>query len=69
MILFFWIREIGGWALILIALYLIWIGLGFISNMQSPKIFEAAVIMLTGLGILRAGILLIRLSTASRLSK
>jgi hypothetical protein len=67
--MFFWLRELAGWGLILVALYLVRTGLVFISDMQSPRIVESAVVMLTALGILRAGVLLIRISTAARVAK
>jgi hypothetical protein len=67
--MFFWLRELAGWGLILVALYLVRTGLIFISDMQSPRIVESAVVMLTALGILRAGVLLIRISTAARVAK
>jgi hypothetical protein len=67
--MFFWLREIGGWGLIAVSLFLMRMGLAFVSDAQNPKIIEAAVILLTALGILRAGVLLIRISTAARLTR
>jgi hypothetical protein len=67
--MFFWLRELAGWGLILVALYLVRIGLVFISDMQSPRIVESGLVMLTALGILKAGVLLIRISTAARVAK
>jgi hypothetical protein len=66
--MFFWLREIAGWGLVLVALYLIRIGLIFVSDIESPRIVESMVVMLTGLGVLRGGVLLIRVSTAARLA-
>lgn len=63
----FWIREIAGWILVLFALYLIRVGLQFAMELENPKIVESAVISFAGLGVLRAGILLIRVSTAARI--
>ena len=63
----FWIREIAGWALVIFALVLIQTGLGFLSNLDRPKVVEAGVVMLGGLGVLRAGVFLIRISTAARI--
>ncbi len=63
----FWIREIAGWALVLVALYLVRTGLVFLLDVESPKIVEAAIAATAGLGVMRAGILLIRTSTAARL--
>lgn len=60
-------REIGGWALVLFAVYLFRMGLLFVMDLQTPRIFEAAVVVIAGLGVLRAGILLVRISTAARI--
>lgn len=65
----FWIREIAGWALVVFALALIQTGLTYVTNLDRPKVVEAAVIMIVGLGVLRAGILLIRISTAVRICR
>ncbi len=65
----FWIREIAGWALVVFAIVLIYMGLAYVSNLDRPQVVEAAVIMLAGLGVLRAGILLIRISTAVRICR
>ena len=65
----FWIREIAGWALVVFALVLIQTGLTYVTNLDRPKVVEAAVIMFAGLGVLRAGILLIRISTAARICR
>lgn len=67
--MFFWLREIAGWGLVLVALYLVRLGLVFVSDMESPRIVEAGVIIFAGLGVLRAGILLIRVSTAARIAR
>lgn len=63
----FWIREIAGWALVIFALVLIQKGLGFVSNLDRPQVVEAGVVMLAALGLLRAGVFLIRISTAARI--
>ncbi|MCX7411643.1 MAG: hypothetical protein DWH84_01950 [Planctomycetota bacterium] len=65
----FWIRELAGWALVVIALVLIQTGLGYVSNLDRPKVVEAAVVVIAGVGVLRAGILLIRISTAARICR
>ena len=48
---------------------LIQTGLTYVTNLDRPKVVEAAVIMIVGLGVLRAGILLIRISTAARICR
>lgn len=65
----FWIRELAGWALVVIALALIQTGLTYVTNLDRPKVVEAAVIMIAGLGVMRAGILLIRMSMAARICR
>ena len=63
----FWIREIAGWALVAGALVVMRLGLSFALSSESPKIVEASVIVFASLGLLRAGILLIRISTVARI--
>ena len=65
----FWIRELAGWALVVFAIVLIQMGLAYVSNLNRPKVVEAAVIMIAGVGVLRAGIMLIRISTAARICR
>jgi hypothetical protein len=66
----FWTREIAGWILVGFALVLIRIGLSFVVDLEeSPRVVEAGVLMLSAMGVLRAGILLIRMSTAARLCR
>ena len=65
--IFFWVREIAGWFLVLVSLYMIRIGLVFLSDINSPRIIESAVVMFSGLGVMRCGVLLVRVSTAARL--
>lgn len=60
-------REFAGWALVLFAAYLLRMGLIFVMDLQTPRIVEAAVVVFAGLGVLRAGIMLIRISTAARI--
>lgn len=67
--MFFWIREIAGWILILVSLYLIRMGLLFVSDLNSPKIIEAAVVVVGGTAVLKAGTLLVRLSTIARITQ
>lgn len=65
----FWMREIAGWVLVVFALVLMQLGLGYLSHLDRPKVVEAGVVMIAGLGVLRAGILLIRISTAARICR
>ena len=63
----FWIREIAGWALVAAALVVMRLGLSFALSSESPKIVEASVTIFASLGLLRAGIFLIRISTVARI--
>ena len=67
--MFFWMREIAGWALVVLSLVMFWIGLTFVTDLESPRIVEAGVIIFAGAALLRAGILLIRISTAARICR
>ena len=62
----FWLREIAGWFLVGVALLLIYTAMVFVTDVKSPRIVEAGVITIGALGVLRAGILLVRISTAAR---
>jgi len=63
--MFFGMREFVGWVLIVAALWFISIALGYVDNRQ---IVEAGVTGMIALGTLRAGVLLVRLSTAARIA-
>lgn len=60
-------RETVGWVLVSFAIFMIFAGLGYVTNLERPKVVEATAIMFVGLGVMRAGIMLIRLSTAARI--
>lgn len=66
--MFFWIREFAGWGLILISLYLIRVGLVFISDIENPGIVQAAIVLVAAVGVMRCGVFLIRISAAARAS-
>lgn len=38
-------------------------------HLETPRIFEAAVTMVSGLGVLRAGVLVVRIATAARVCR
>lgn len=63
--MFFWIREFVGWGLIALAMIMVRFAFVFVSNRQ---VVEAGVIGLILMAVLRAGILLIRMSTAARVA-
>jgi hypothetical protein len=63
----YWIREIAGWLLIVVALLLIRTAATFVTDIDSPRIVEAGVVVFAAVSVLKAGTLLIRISTAARL--
>lgn len=67
--MFFWIRELAGWGLIGGSLYILRLALALAMNTAEPRIVEAAVVLSAALGMMRAGVLLIRISTAARLAR
>jgi hypothetical protein len=67
--MWFWIREIAGWALVAVSLVLVWQALVFAMNTDDPQIVQAFVVMMGAVGVMRAGVLLVRISTAARLSR
>ena len=65
----FWLREILGWALVAVSLVILRIGMNFAMNTTEPKIVEASVVLFAAMGVMRAGILLIRISTAAKICR
>ena len=63
----FWFREIPGWILVALSLVVLRIGLNLALNTEDTQIVEASIVLFASLGVLRAGILLIRISTAARI--
>ena len=64
--MFFWFREVIGWALLAAALYLITIALRFVIDRQ---VMEASIVVFASLAVMRAAVLLIRMNTAARISQ
>jgi len=63
--MFFWIREVAGWALLGLSLYIIYLAISFVNNRQ---VFEAGTVMWAALLVMRCGMLLIRLNTVARIT-
>ncbi|MCA8997535.1 MAG: hypothetical protein KDA80_11120 [Planctomycetaceae bacterium] len=62
--MFFWIREILGWCLVLAGIVLVGMALTFVEDRQ---VVEAGVVVMAATLIFRGGLLLIRISTAARI--
>ena len=65
--MFFWMREIAGWLLLCVSLWMIYVGIGFVSDTEKPQIVQAGMVLFAATGVLRIGVLLIRVSTAARI--
>ena len=65
--MFFWIREIAGWALLIVGLFLLRLGVGYVGNSEEPQIIEGGVLIFGAGTVLRVAVLLIRVSTAARI--
>lgn len=60
-----WIRELAGWGLVAVSVFLAFVALSFLNSRQ---VVEAGVLVLLVLGMLRAGISLVRIATAARIA-
>ena len=61
----FWFRELMGWLLVLLGLYLFALCLGLLLNPE-PSILEAPVVSLIGIVVFRGGIHLLKVAVAAR---
>jgi len=60
----YWVREIAGWALLAVSLYLIWEAVELV---RVRSVVEASVLVGASLIVMRCGMLLIRMATAARI--
>jgi hypothetical protein len=67
--MFFWLRELAGWGLIGGSLVVLKMGLDLALDLQRTQIVQASIIVFGAMGLLRAGVLLIRMSTAARICR
>lgn len=58
-----WVREIAGWLLVLLGLFVFFICLSFVGNQQ---VIEAGIFAGIGIFLFRGGIHLIKVATAAR---
>jgi len=67
----FWFRELAGWLLILIGLYVFAVCLSSLATTPAPGVFgllEAPVLTIIGIFVFRGGIHLLKVAVAARLS-
>ncbi len=61
----FWFRELMGWLLVLVGLYLFAVCLALLLSPE-PSILEAPVVSLIGIVVFRGGIHLLKVAVAAR---
>lgn len=64
--MFFWLREVVGWALLAAGVFIIWMGVGLLQGVE-PRHIEGAALCGTGIMVMRLAVALIRVSTAARI--
>ena len=62
----YWLREIAGWALVVLGLFIFFAVYAFCQD-SPPGIFEAFILMIVGVFVFRGGIHLLKVSVAARL--
>ena len=62
----FWFREVMGWLLVLLGLYLFLVCLGLLLDPR-PKIIEAPIVSVLGIVVFRGGIHLLKVAVAARI--
>lgn len=64
----FWIREIAGWLLVLLGLYVFAGCISILLNEPEPRIIESGPLAFIGFVIFRGGIHLLKVAVAARVS-
>ena len=64
--MFFWFREVIGWGLLAVGLYLMVVAVRFVGDRQ---VIEASIIVVASSVVMRMAVLLIRMNTAARISQ
>ena len=66
----FWVREILGWLLVILGLYLFMVSLAILLSpappAREPRILEAPAVVLIGIIVFRGGIHLLKVAVAAR---
>ena len=63
----FWVREILGWLLVFGAVALVVMGADYLRLKPTPGLVEGSICMFGAAVVMRAGIMLVRVSTAARI--
>jgi hypothetical protein len=63
----FWVREIAGWVLVALGLFVFWICFALLLSAGSPpRLLEAGPLMIIGIIVFRGGIHLLKVALAAR---
>jgi hypothetical protein len=63
----FWVREVAGWLLVLIGLYVFWACFAMLADYRrEPRIIEVGPLVFIGFVIFRGGIHLLKVAVAAR---
>jgi len=62
----FWVREIAGWLLVLLGLFVFYICFAVLVLTEGPWLFEAIFLTVIGVVIFRSGIHLLKVAVAAR---
>jgi hypothetical protein len=64
----FWIRELSGWVLVLLGLFIFYTCYALLANVNAPpRILEAGPLMFIGVIVFRGGIHLLKVAVAARI--
>jgi hypothetical protein len=62
----FWVREIAGWLLVLLGLFVFYVCFAVLVLTEGPWLFEAIFLTVIGVVIFRSGIHLLKVAVAAR---
>jgi hypothetical protein len=63
----FWLRELAGWALVLVGLAIFGLSIVFLQHPSHPRILEVGPLIVVGFIVFRGGIHLLKVAVAARI--